>query len=168
MWNQEDSVASLILSKKKPCKLHLEDAVSVLGNLTLTAFGSSSGISMKDVESLVERNVQRALLSVAHTGQVAQQDKSFGNNKGNYSKNHSTGKRRSNPRGSSEGKIITCYDCGEKDHKRGDLRCKNPSFITKRRRMESSEKRHDMSKVPKTQQGTFFRPGSSSGQGKLA
>ena len=31
-----DSVAGIILSKAKPCKLHLDDAVSVLGNLTLT------------------------------------------------------------------------------------------------------------------------------------
>lgn len=64
---QEDSIASLILSKKKSCKLHLEDAVSVPGTLTLTSYASTSSMSMKDVENLVNRNVRRALLSVGRT-----------------------------------------------------------------------------------------------------
>jgi len=63
----KDDVSGLVLSKQNRCKLHLEDAVSVLGNLTLTSGGPSATFSMKEVETLTDRNVQKDLLSVSQT-----------------------------------------------------------------------------------------------------
>ena len=51
--SSSNSIESRILSKKQACRLNLDDSLSVLLNLTLTAFSFSSSMSMREVETLV-------------------------------------------------------------------------------------------------------------------
>ena len=162
-----DSVAGIILSKAKPCKLHLDDAVSVLGDLTLTSTQGPS-MSMKDVESLVQRNVRQALLAVGYKASGAGSD-NFAFSDG--VRNGARGLGRNPPRGRrkrphEEAGIrsysTTCADCGEQGRLRGDLRCSASDHHAKRRRTTENDRYRSTGNEYKSSGG--FRPGSRLGR----
>ena len=136
--SSDDSIKSRILSKKQSCRLNLDGAVSVLGNLTPTAFSSSSSMIMRDVETLVQRNVQQALYSVGYRPDrkfdARGEDKSGKDDKINRTL---CGKRGRTEGGRGEKSLPTpitrqqvCFDCGDQDQFAVDLRCKFPSKYT--------------------------------------
>jgi len=162
----KDDVSGLVLSKQNRCKLHLEDAVSVLGNLTLTSGGPSATFSMKEVETLIDRNVQKALLSVS---QNVAHPSSAGFRSSKEQKGKSRPGKAQNFRGNAKRKTSaldlddnTCFDCGVTGHKRGDAECKQPSYFTKKLKARKGGKTSE--KAEKGQEGSFFRRGSSAGQ----
>lgn len=52
------------LSEKSTCSLHLDNAVMILRNLTLSSNASATMLSMKYFQSLMYRKVQEVLLAV--------------------------------------------------------------------------------------------------------
>lgn len=77
-------------ANKKPCKLDLRDAVEVLGNLTI-ASGPSTGIDKKQVDRIVTKNVQKALLAFKN-----QMDTQKNHKSGSKSVDGNKGKKRRN------------------------------------------------------------------------
>lgn len=141
----EYSVESRILSKKQACRLNLDDAVSVLGNLTLTAFSSSSSsVSIIEVEYSVQCNVRQSLFSVGYRLDRkidARSDIRHGMDESH--KKIRRGKRGRGEGGQSKKPIPPslrkqfCFDCGDENYYAGDLRCKFSSKYTMTKRRSS-------------------------------
>ena len=170
-----DSISALVLSQQKRCKLSLEDAVAVLGNLTLTS-GSLAAMNAKEVENLISKNVQKALLAAnaipGHSTKKASKEKvspKKSKNKPGTSSDKSPVSRK-RPRDNSDEQCDeqVCFDCGQPDHKRGDDKCPRPSYLTmkiKAKRAKASASK-DGSQRMKTE--PFFRLGSNSETGNDA
>jgi len=164
-----DSVANLFISEQNRTKLHLDDAVSVLRNLTETRKSSAQTFTMSEVQSMVERQVNQALL--AANGPF-RQDRNAGNRNPSASSNGKGNNNRRNKRSrdsSERNDDDVCFDCGDAGHRRRDLSCKSPSYLTKKRRSEQAERNTgDSDKDGKKKNSSFFRKGSSNGSGKKA
>lgn len=90
-----NSVADLILSEQKPYNFYLDDAVSVIRNVTVTSNDQSQMLNMKQVQNLINENVQKTLLFVTRSmGMVPTQDRGF-KTKGNGSKKNSNCDKKS-------------------------------------------------------------------------
>ena len=148
-YSMDDSVESRILSRKQACRLNFDDAVSVLGNLTLAAFSSSSSMSMTEVESLVQRNVQQALFSVGSRPDHKMDARSeIRRGRDQNHKKICRGKRGRGEGGQSEKSIPppnlgkqVCFDCGDEDHYAEGLRRKLLSKYTMTKRRLSPTER---------------------------
>lgn len=58
------SAADMLLTKADPAQLQLEDAVTVIRNLTISTHSIEAVLKMKEVKIIVTGKVQEALLDV--------------------------------------------------------------------------------------------------------
>lgn len=119
--SNKESLASINLSKKQVCRLNLKNEAKVLVNLSLTTFSPTFNMNVKGVESLTERHVQKALLSVGSMVEPRCGAPDHENKRGNGGNGHS---RRGRPNldksDDNFGRAQFSYDCGELGHYRGE------------------------------------------------
>lgn len=120
-------IGSRIFRNAPRCQLNLDDAVSVLRNLSFTP-AKEKDIS-KSIESIVGQHVQSALLSMTANGSAGVLAR-LGDNPNSPRRTDKKRKRNDDHSIPQNQKEIRCYDCGEPGHKRGSSECKRPSFFT--------------------------------------
>ena len=123
------------------CRLNLDDAVSVLRNLSFSPSKDAPTYTKAQLDNMVNQRVQKALLAFTQKDSHTQGQKSNDANskKGRRHKNQNRQNqqgRSSTPIPTKSGKRPRCYDCGSSDHVRGDDECKSPAFWTKKLRSE--------------------------------
>ena len=121
------------------CRLNLDDAVSVLRNLSFTPAKETPTYTKSQLDNMVNQRVQKALLAFSsqerkndqgdQNGQKVQRRSSKKKNKNRQTKIRN---RSSDSTPNESGKRSRCYDCGATDHARGDDTCQNPAFWTRK------------------------------------
>ena len=104
---------------------------------------------MREVESLVQRNVQQALFSVGYRlnrkvdarGEIrhAKDDRNEKTRRGKGGRGAGGQSEKSIPPPNPRKQV--CFDCGDEDHYAGDFRCKFPSKYTLTKRRPSPTER---------------------------
>lgn len=167
------SVAHLFSLPTSAYKIHLDDAVTVLRNITQfssTQKGPSDGPSkelsamMAQFKSLLQsHNNNKSSTAGNSTNPHARQNrrqntKPFRSQRSEHyvtTQQRNRGEKRK-PDDDSD----VCLDCGKRGHWRGDPKCENPSYATKKKRMVKSQ-------TP-TQSRPDFHKGSRSDFGNRA
>ena len=160
------TAGSILLEAAPRCRLNLDDAVTVLRNLSFSN-SKEKTYTKSEIANIVGQQVQSAMLSYSkESAGKPKPGPSAGpsapsypsSNKGKKSNNSNKGKRK---REDNPGPKF-CYDCGATDHKRGDEACSKPSFMTKRLKEKGSYSGSGSSSGKKSNNnGTPFRQGSS-------
>ena len=160
------TAGSVLLEAAPRCRLNLDDAVTVLRNLSFSNSKEKS-YTKSEIANIVGQQVQSAMLSFSKDSAGKSKPGSSAGpsssshtppNKGKKSNNSNKGKRK---REDHAGPTF-CYDCGATDHKRGDEVCSKPSFMTKRLKEKGSYSGSGSPSGKKSNNnGSPFRPGSN-------
>lgn len=141
----KDPEESIKSDNKKPSTLDLRDVVKLFGDLT-TASNSNTGLEKNQVDRIVTKNLQKALL--AFKSQMEFQR--IHNCRSKHSYVQKGRKRKIDERDLQDGytpkKSKECFDCGSKQHFRGHPVCEKPSYQTKKRRFEHRKRNSDTDK----------------------
>ena len=133
---EENYLVQLTRPESRRCPIMLEEAVTVLRNLSLTYKSDRTAITKAQLNTTIDEkfNSLRALLSRQNNDKS---DKgAFGNVYGNDgAEKKGTLKRKWNP--------PYCADCGSNVHRRGDGECNNKSFETKKRTKLAAEAKNN-------------------------
>ena len=162
----------LIGTRASRCELRLDDAVSVIRSLSQTTPQAEQQSSRSKIESLVNQKVQKALFyfkSIRADGSSSKSPNgssySSGTVKGGFSnpsisKKRNKGKEKKASGGAGKAdKSLVCFDCGNDDQKRGDDECPRPSYLSKKRKEETKDRRSGAD-VDGHSGPSPFRPGS--------
>ncbi len=141
---QERPTSSLGINvKAKRLPIYLDDAISVIRSLEQGPSAPEGSITATDVEAIVHRTFLAAKKKPeGSVSKITEHEFNrklktmFGQSRKEISK--ALQRTRRQDTGSSRGHY--CKDCGSRDHLRGDLRCKDPSFFTLQRREKSMDK----------------------------
>ena len=119
------SAGELLLRTALRCRLNLDDAVTVIRNLSFNGQNDAQMYARAEIDNIVGQKVQFAMLTLSK-GQVH-------TSQGSESKRQRQSRRpslQSQKRKSSSDSF--CYDCEDPNHMSGSPECKNPSFLTKK------------------------------------
>lgn len=127
------------------CRLNLDDAVTVIRNLSFSPSKTHESLSKNEIESLVGKRVQKALLSFSkrQSSQLQHVRDLLGENESSYGGKDKTkspknkAKRKKRYKSSEQGMFCSKY--GGKDQMTGHDDCTLPSFLTKKRKAERSQ-----------------------------
>ena len=147
---EEDYLVQLTRPESRRCPIMLDDAVTVLRNLSITYKSDTTAITKAQLDTTMDEkfNTLRALLSRQHN------EKSEKGKSGNVYGNDGAGKkgnlkRKWNP--------PYCDDCSSNVHRRGDAECNNKSFETKKRIKPAAEaKKNEESEQGNNDGNQFF------------
>lgn len=190
--DRSKSVADMFASNEKRTRLHLDDAVTVLNNLSVTPANNPSGVTMEQVESLFAKQLDayftrfqglQGSFDWNRVGQASGIGKNgmFGNNR-NRNNRSSNGRTSSN--GTNDARLAAqlksrkrpsidrpiqdvfdpnaCRDCGETTHERGDDACPRPSAYTRFLKRRRKDKNQEGGEDKEGNGEPFFRRSSQS------
>lgn len=129
----EVSIADLFKAPELDLKIDLEEAVSVVRNMQLASQSEVQTVSIQEFERV--KSQLSSLLAAQNPGYQTQLQTPITKTRG-YSDHRGRGARRGGGRprsGVGSGRKLICYDCGSEEHLRGDVSCKEQSWLTKQR-----------------------------------
>ena len=153
--SEEDYLVQFTRPESRRCPIVLDDAVTVLRNLSNTCKSDTTAITKAQLDTTIDEkfNSLRALLSRQNN------DKSDKGKSGNVYGNDGAGKkgnlkRKWNP--------PYCANCGSNVHRCGDAECNNKSFETKERiKLVAEAKKNEDSEQGNNDENQFFPTGSN-------
>ena len=151
--DQDEKSDTKLIRSPPRCRLNLDDAVSVLRNLSFTPAKEAPSYTKSELDHMVNQRVQKALLAyTSHNTELSATAKEPRKGKSKKSKKSGTA-TRSSPKLSGT-KRLRCYDCGSTDHERGSDDCSAPSFWTKKLKSEGFYDRKNDHNRTKTKKGS--------------